>query len=193
MLTLVHWSRTEIGRRDRWRGLIRARNSTLDLGDKRMSRTILRLAPVVAALMLGACAGDSPNFFQTASVTQPAVEEARAPKVSSECMALAGQIEALRKEGTIERLEKVAAGKGENVQVKRTAIAKQAELNKANSEFQSKCGPRLPAAQQAAASPMAPATVPAVAGKTAAKATAAAAPSGVTVAPSAARTATPKE
>lgn len=115
-----------------------------------MSRMIIRLAPLAAALFLGACANDSmPNLFQTASTTP--VDEAaaapapRAPRVDTACAALSGQIEALRKDGTIERLEKVASGKGDNVQVKRTAIAKQAELNKANAEFQTRCGPRMPA------------------------------------------------
>ena len=174
-----------------------------------MSRTIIRLAPL-AALLLGACASDTPNFFQTASLTPTAsaVEEAtpsRASKVSAECSTLASQIESLRKDGTIERLEKVAAGKGDNVQVKRTAIARQAELNKANVDFQAKCGPRLPAGQQAAVSPMVPAAAalavpvataaaPVVKASAAAKAAATAAqPSGVTVAPSAAQAQVPKQ
>ena len=164
-----------------------------------MSRTIFRLAPLAAALMLGACAGDTPNFFQTASVAPAAVvadaTPSRTSKVSAECSTLANQIDALRKDGTIERLEKVASGKGDNVQVKRAALAKQAELNKANGDYLSKCAPRLPAAQQAAASPMAPVAAPAAAAaaapvvkaSAAAKAAATAAqPSGVTVAPSAA-------
>lgn len=161
-----------------------------------MSRTIFRLAPLAAALLLGACAGETPNFFQTASVAAPAaaVAEAtptRTSRVSAECTTLAGQIDTLRKDGTIERLEKVAAGKGDNVQVKRAALAKQAELNKANADFQSKCAPRQPAGQQAAASPIAPASIPAAAAAPVVKASAAAkaaataaAPSGVTVAPS---------
>lgn len=169
-----------------------------------MSRTYIRLAPLALAVMLGACAGDTPSFFQTASVTAPApVADAaptRASKVSAECTTLAGQIDALRKDGTIERLEKVAAGKGDSVQVKRTALAKQAELNKANAEFQAKCAPRLPAAQQAAASPLAPVTVPAAAAAPVAKASVAAkaaataaVPSGVTVAPSATPPTAPKQ
>jgi hypothetical protein len=140
-----------------------------------MARIIFRLAPVAAALALGACAGDSmPNLFQTASVAPSAEQTAaatppRASRIDPACVTLAGQIEGLRKDGSIERLEKVAAGKGDNVQVKRTSVAKQAELNKANAEFQTKCGPRIP--QQA----MAPA-VPAPVVAAAAPAAAAAAP-----------------
>jgi hypothetical protein len=159
-----------------------------------MSRMIFRLAPVVAALALGACAGDSmPNLFQTASVAPPAEQTAaaappRTSRVDPACVTLAGQIDGLRKEGTIERLEKVAAGKGDNVQVKRTSLAKQAELNKANAEFQAKCGPRIP---QQAAAPAVPAPIVAAAAaapvvKTAAAKAAAPIASGVTAVPSAA-------
>ncbi len=154
--------------------------------------SIARFVPVLAtALLLGACASDgSGNLFSTASVA-PAASDADAPKsrVSNECIALNNQIEGLRKEGTIGRLEKVAAGKGDNVQVKRTAIAKQAELNKANADFQAKCGPRLPASTQAAApaassTTVASAATTATAPPAAAKAALAksAAPSGVTIA-----------
>jgi hypothetical protein len=147
-----------------------------------MSR-IFRLAPVAVALALGACAGDSmPNLFQTASVAAPeqtaVATPPRASRVDPACVTLASQIEGLRKEGSIERLEKVAAGKGDNVQVKRAAIAKQAELNKANADFQTKCGPRLPqqaaapaAVESAAPAVVAAATAPVV--QTAAKAAAA--------------------
>ena len=43
----------------------------------------------------------------------------------------------------------LSAGKSANVQVKRASLAKQAELNKANSDFQAKCGPPIPRAQTA--------------------------------------------
>jgi hypothetical protein len=156
----------------------------------------LRLLPIfAAAAMLGACASDggSGGLFSTASVVPPQEEAKMAakPRVDPQCVTLTSQIDQLRKEGTIERLEKVAAGKGDKVQVKRTAIAKQAELNKANAEFQTKCAPRIPASQDAAAPAAAP-TVSPVAAAAAAKAAPAAAktaaaaakavPAGVTVA-----------
>jgi hypothetical protein len=155
-----------------------------------MSSTIKRLLPALAtAVLLTACAGDGGSMgglFETASVAPTAIVPV-ATKADSTCVTLATQIDGLRKEGTIDRLEKVAAGRGENVQVKRTAIAKQAELNKANADFLAKCGPKIPASQQASVAPAAvAAVVPATAGKAAAKL---AVPSGVTVA---APTAMPK-
>jgi hypothetical protein len=151
----------------------------------------LRLLPIFAtAALLGACASDggSGGLFSTASVVPPAQDEAKMaakPRVDPQCVTLTSQIDQLRKEGTIERLEKVAAGKSDNVQVKRTAIAKQAELNKANAEFQ--------ASQEAATPTVSPVAAAAVmkaapaAAKTAATA-AKAVPSGVTVATPAVKT-----
>lgn len=154
-----------------------------------MQTKSLRILPALcAAMLLAACASDGgTGLFSTASVSpsEPETKVAAArPKIDPQCVTLASQIEAIRQEGSIERLEKVAAGKTANVQVKRAAIAKQAELNKANAEFQVKCAPRIPTE---AAAPAAPATVAAApAAAAAAKATAkAAATSGVTVVPSA--------
>lgn len=151
-----------------------------------MTTRFLRLVPAAAvAVLLAACASDGSGMLSTASVTSssadaPAVTAAR-PKADPQCVALASQIDALRREGTIDRLEKVAVGKTENVQVKRSALAKQAELNKANVEFQIKCAPRIPTTQEAAAP--AQSVVAATAAPAAAKAaTKAPAPSGVTVA-----------
>jgi mRNA-degrading endonuclease toxin of MazEF toxin-antitoxin module len=155
----------------------------------------LRIIPATAAaILLAACASDggSGGLFSTASVVPPAIEAPAAKaKVDPQCVTLASQIDTLRKEGTIERLEKVAAGKGDKVQVKRTAIAKQAELNKANAEFQVKCASRIPAAQEAAAPAAAAKPIATAAAATAApavaKAAAKAAPAaatGVTVVPS---------
>jgi hypothetical protein len=120
-----------------------------------MRRNILRSVPIIAAAaLLGACASDTPGLLPTASVA-PAEEAApkREARMSPECVALGNQIQTLRGDGTIERLEKVAAGKGDNVQVKRAAIAKQAELNKANADFLARCGGRLPPATTTAAAP----------------------------------------
>jgi hypothetical protein len=71
-------------------------------------------------------------------------------KADPVCVALATQISTIKGEGSIERLEKAASGKGAKVEVKRTTLQKQAELNKANADFMTRCGPALPA--QAAAS-----------------------------------------
>lgn len=159
-----------------------------------MAFATLRLTPIFAvAVLLGACASDGNSPFSTASVVPAEVATPAKAKTDPACVTLASQIDGLRKEGTIERLEKVAAGKGDNVQVKRTALAKQAELNKANAEFQAKCAPKIPASQDAKAPMAAPTVTAAVAAPAAAAAVAkapvakavtkaVAAPSGVTVA-----------
>jgi hypothetical protein len=102
--------------------------------------------------MAGGCA-DNNNLLSTASVAPD--KTVVAAKVDPACVALSNQIDALRAEGSVERLEKAAAGKTSNVQVKRTSLAKQAELNKAYADFQTKCGPQIPKAQTAQAAPVA--------------------------------------
>ena len=115
-------------------------------------RKIGPIAILALAALSGGCANDG-SGLATASVAPDKV--ALAPKVDPVCASLASQIDTLRKEGTVERLERAAAGKTANVQVKRTSLAKQAELNKANADFQTKCGPQMPKAQTAQAAPAA--------------------------------------
>jgi hypothetical protein len=141
-------------------------------------------------ITLAGCANDSSvgSMFSTGSLSSANdTTAALMPKNDPACGTLAAQIEALRKEGTIDRLEKSADGKGANVQVQRVALKKQSDLNKANAEFQAKCAPNVP--KSAAVAPVAPAQ--AAAAVSAAKATptaaqasakAAIAPSGVTIA-----------
>jgi hypothetical protein len=74
------------------------------------------------------------------------------------CVSLASQINTLKGDGTIERLEKAADGKTVKVSVKRSALQKQAELNKAYADFQTRCGPKVPAQTAAQAQPAAAAT-----------------------------------
>jgi hypothetical protein len=98
------------------------------------------------------------------------------------------QIETLRRDGVHTKVENAAAKK-----YKLTAadIAKADQLNKANADFQAKCGPRLPITAAAAPGqgtvvPATPAVAPAAkaqAAKAPAKAKAAAAQTGVTIAP----------
>jgi hypothetical protein len=127
-----------------------------------------------AAVSAGGCASDNASLA-TASVAPEKV--AAAPKVDPVCVTLASQIDTLRKEGTVERLEKASSGKTANVQVKRASLAKQAELNKANADFQAKCGPQMPKAQTAQAAPAQAATAQAATAAPAPVAQAAAAPS----------------
>lgn len=129
-----------------------------------MTKAYTRLLPAFAlgALLAGCASDDLGGMFSTASIAPaaPAAPAAAAapaaPRVDTACLQLAGQIDQLKKDGTIEKLEKVAAGKTTSVQVKRAAIAKQAELNKANADYIAKCGPS--AARTASAAPAATVT-----------------------------------
>ena len=96
---------------------------------------------VVAAVMAGGCANSGMDL-STASVTTD--KTATALKTDPACVSLASQINALKGDGTIDRLEKAASGKSAKVEVKREALQKQAELNKANADFQTRCGPMIP-------------------------------------------------
>jgi hypothetical protein len=152
---------------------------------------------VAVTVSLGGCANDGSvsSMFSTSALgtSGETTTAAIIPKIDPACGTLAAQIDALRADGTIGRLEKVADGKGSNVQVQRTALKKQADLNKANADFQAKCAPSVsrsassaavvpPAPAMAAAAQATTASTSAVKGKAASAAAAAIAPSGVTVA-----------
>ena len=109
---------------------------------------------IAAAALMGGCANDGNIMggLTTASVTpgpEAAMVAKAEPKVDPQCAALVTKIDALRKEGTPERLEKVSTGKGTTAQVKRQSLAKMTELDKANAEYQARCS-KLTPAQQAA-------------------------------------------
>jgi len=113
----------------------------------------LRSMAAVAGLGLLAAGCSADGGLQTASINKPAEQAA----VDPTCVALANQIDILRKEGNIEKLEQAATGKGASVKVKREALAKQAELNRVNADFQGRCGPKMP---QVASSVQVPAVQP---------------------------------
>ncbi len=124
----------------------------------------------VAAAMTGGCA-NSGFDLSTASIITP-----EATKADPACATLASQINTLKADGTIDRLEKAADGKGAKVSVKRTALQKQAELNKAYGEFQARCTPGGAGQVAAAQTPAkTPATSPATTAATASASTPAAA------------------
>lgn len=148
---------------------------------------------IVCATVVGGCANDNMgSLFSTGALgdAAPAVTTAKAT-TDPVCVSLSSQIDALRKEGTVGRLEKAADGKSAVVNVQRASLAKQTQLNKLNADFIAKCGPNLPKASVTAslATPVAPVAtaaakpVVAAAKTVGAKALAAApAASGVTVA-----------
>lgn len=61
------------------------------------------------------------------------------PKIDPNCAAISFRIDQLRKEGFVENVEKVSTGKSSLVTIKRDTLAKMAELQKANAEFQARC------------------------------------------------------
>ncbi len=130
-------------------------------------RKAIILLSMLSAGFLAGCAGDGSNLISTASV--PAAQKlAQAPAINPQCVGLLSQIAALRKEGTPERIKKVAAGKSATAQVKRSALAKLTELDAANVAFQQKCSTLTPAqraslAAQAASTTSAASKVTAVA------------------------------
>jgi hypothetical protein len=150
-------------------------------------------ASLLLAVGLAGCSGDSGvggGLFQTGAVTPvaaPVAAPPAAPAVDPMCVSLNQQIETLRRDGVHTKVENAAAKK-----YKLTAadIAKADQLNKANADFNAKCGPKLPSTA-AVATPgqgtvVPVAAVPAAAqpvAKAKAKAKAVATQSGVTVAP----------
>lgn len=116
----------------------------------------------ITSLLAAGCAGES-GLLSTSSVgTAPAVTRAAAPKVDPACVALTARIDALRKEGFVERVEKASAGKSASVTVKRESLAKMTELDKANAEFQSRCATLTPPGASAAVAPIKPSTTAAM-------------------------------
>lgn len=123
------------------------------------SRTIGMAALALTGVLAGGCAQNG-SPLQTASVAPDKMAATAQPKVDPACASLASQIDTLRKEGAVERLEKAATGKTASVQVKRASLVKQAELNKANADFQTRCGPQLLRPQSAQAAPAAAQVAP---------------------------------
>lgn len=125
-----------------------------------MIRRLIAPAALFVATGLAGCASDGSGFLSTASLGEQQATAAPAAKPDPACTALATQIETVRKEGAVERLEKAAAGKTATVQVKRDSLAKQAELNKLNTEFQAKCSAVKPTTAQAPAPQQTASAVP---------------------------------
>ena len=106
-------------------------------------KTAMSAMTLASAMIIGGCA-NSGNSLTTASLNQ-AGKQASAQTVNPACISLTAKIDNLRKEGTMDRLAKVAQGKGRATMVKRSALAKAAELDRANAEFQAKCSTIKPA------------------------------------------------
>lgn len=122
--------------------------------------TRLTLTGLTAALMLAGCATDPNSTITTASVKKPKPQ--RVATIDPTCTALTAMINSARQEGTPERVRAIAERKGRMVTIKRASLAKVAELDKLNAEYQMKCG-KYPSLQTASV------PKPAIAAPTAAK------------------------
>ena len=122
------------------------------------SRTIGMTVSAIAGVLAAGCAQNGSSLQTTASVAPDKAIAQNQPKLDPVCVSLTNQIDTLRKEGSVERLEKASSGKSASVQVKRASLAKQAELNKAFTDYQSSCGPAAlrPMTAQAAPAAVAP-------------------------------------
>lgn len=103
------------------------------------------LSPMITvtalAALLAGCSSDGGMLGSslTTSSVDPVKAAAAAPKLDPACVALTAKIDALRKDGVTERAEKAAVGKASTVSVKRESLAKLTELDRTNSDYQSKC------------------------------------------------------
>ena len=113
------------------------------------------MALILASLLFAGCAGDgSDNFFTTGALgTQASAPD---PKTDPQCVALASRIEALRREGIGDKIEKAATKKYKMTQ---TDLTKADQLTKANADFQVRCSTIIP--DPTTASPALPPPAPA--------------------------------
>jgi hypothetical protein len=105
--------------------------------------TVLTLISGVS--LLAGCSSDGssllPSSLTTSSLSTNSATQTSSttPRVDPACVGLSQRIEALRRDGVIDRAEKASVGKTTTVAVKRASLAQIAELDKANAEFQSRC------------------------------------------------------
>ncbi len=123
-----------------------------------MERYITIGVGLMLAALLAGCANQNSVLGNGANVTTSSVApvppvQMAAPKVDPACISLTAKIDTLRKDGVAERIEKISTGKTAKVSVKRDALAKMTELDKANAEFQAKCSTLSP--RSASMAPMA--------------------------------------
>jgi hypothetical protein len=123
------------------------------------------LAVAMLGLAVAGCAnsGSSDGLFSTAS-TAPSATEA---KVDPACVTLTSQIDGVKKEGIIEKVEQAAMKK---YAMTPADLAKADQLNKLNANYQAKCGTVTPKTTTAALSSTPPPAAAAVAAKAAAPA-----------------------
>ena len=127
-------------------------------------------AAAIACLLAGCTQdGSLSTGLNTGSVNPQTATTQASKSQEALCLTLASQIEALNTEGTSDKVSKAAAKK---YKLKATDLTKADELNKANTEFQTKCSSYPPRVAATAIDPgtAAAATPPKTAAATPAKA-----------------------
>jgi hypothetical protein len=119
---------------------------------------------VLARVALAGCAGDGgmDNLFTAGSLGTQTQAAAAEQKIDPACVTLASRIEALRKEGVAEKLEKAANKKYKMTQAD---LTKADQLAKADADFQSRCSTIVMKSAASYPPPSAPEPAPAPAAK----------------------------
>jgi hypothetical protein len=133
------------------------------------TRTSSQVLLLAGALLAGCAADGTPNLFTTGALGTSETAEA---KVDPACVALVSRIEALRKEGVADKIEKAATKK---YKMTSADLAKADQLTKANADFQVRCSTIMPkpmSAQAPSSATVADAAPPAAKAKGAPKAAA---------------------
>ena len=113
---------------------------------------IFMFAGLAITVALAGCSTGPSSNLTTASVAKPKPEKMA---INPTCVRLSSQISALRREGTPARVHKVATGKTKTAVVKRASLAKVAELDRLNAQFQATCS-KYPTLRTAAAPTLQP-------------------------------------
>ena len=111
-------------------------------------------ALVLAGLVLAGCAGEGgESIFTTGSLISNQQAAAPEPKVDPACVTLASRIDALRKEGVADKIEKAAA---KRYRMTQADLTKADQLTKVSAEFQLRCSTITPRTATAQPQPSAP-------------------------------------
>jgi hypothetical protein len=119
-------------------------------------RSFVISALAAGSALLAGCSDTSSMFGNnSANLTTASVAPVSASKVDPACTALTAQIDSLRKEGVAEKIEKASLKK---YKMTTADLAKADQLNKSNTDFQTKCTTYKPSvAAVSAPAPVAPA------------------------------------
>ncbi len=110
----------------------------------RSFKTALLLVLCIGALTACSNTGGFPGTSMTTSSIDTQ-KMAKQPSIDPACVTLVSKIDSLRKDGITDRVAKAGAGKSKTVPVYRSSLARMAELDRANADYQRRCGTLKPA------------------------------------------------